>query len=260
MHVMTASTMGSLFGAARSALLALMLAGAAASATAAERLYIFTENYPPYNASKSGQGFAHNEDEITGICTDMVKAMLARVDYDYIMKMRVWSYAYDWVQGRENHGLFCTARTDERESQFQWVGPLASIKWTLFAAPDSDITLSSLEEAKDLRIAGYKGDVMSDYLVSQGFNVVMSPSGDVNARRLVLGQADLWVTDGLVGPLVAKEEHDIEGLKPVLVFRETPMYLAVSNETSPEIVEDLQTALDAARSAGELDAIVASYE
>ncbi|MCG7198867.1 ABC transporter substrate-binding protein [Marinobacter pelagius] len=237
-----------------------MLAGTASSALAAERLYIFTENYPPYNASKSGQGFAHSEDEITGICTDMVKAMLARVDYDYVMKMRVWSYAYDWVQGRENHGLFCTARTDEREDQFQWVGPLASIKWTLFAAPDSDITLSSLEDARDLRIAGYKGDVMSDYLVSKGFNVVMSSSGDVNAQRLVLGQADLWVTDGLVGPLVAKEEHDIEGLKPVLVFRETPMYLAVSNETAPEVVKDLQNALDSARSSGELESIVASYE
>lgn len=260
MRVMTASTMGSLFRAARSALLTLVLAGTASSALAAERLYIFTENYPPYNASKSGEGFAHSEDEITGICTDMVKAMMARVDYDYVMKMRVWSYAYDWVQGRENHGLFCTARTDEREDQFQWVGPLASIKWTLFAAPDSDITLSSLDDAKDLRIAGYKGDVMSDYLVSKGFNVVMSQSGDVNARRLVLGQADLWVTDGLVGPLVAKEEHDIEGLKPVLVFRETPMYLAVSKETSPEVVQDLQNALDAARSAGEIDSIVASYQ
>lgn len=260
MLVMTASTMGSLFRAARSALLTLALAGTASSALAAERLYIFTENYPPYNASKSGEGFAHSEDEITGICTDMVKAMMARVDYDYVMKMRVWSYAYDWVQGRENHGLFCTARTDEREDQFQWVGPLASIKWTLFAAPDSDITLTTLEDAKNLRIAGYKGDVMSDYLVSKGFNVVMGQSGDVNARRLVLGQADLWVTDGLVGPLVAKEEHDIEGLKPVLVFRETPMYLAVSKETSPEVVQDLQNALDAARSAGEIDSIVASYQ
>ncbi|WP_372987133.1 substrate-binding periplasmic protein [Marinobacter sp.] len=260
MRVMTAPTMGSLFRSARSALLTLVLAGTASSALAAERLYIFTENYPPYNASKSGEGFAHNEDEITGICTDMVKAMMARVDYDYVMKMRVWSYAYNWVQGRENHGLFCTARTDEREDQFQWVGPLASIKWTLFAAPDSDIALSSLDDAKDLRIAGYKGDVMSDYLVSKGFNVVMSQSGDVNARRLVLGQADLWVTDGLVGPLVAKEEHDIEGLKPVLVFRETPMYLAVSKETLPAVVEDLQNALDAARSAGEIDSIVASYQ
>lgn len=189
----------------------------------------------------------------------MVKAALARVDYDYVIKMRAWSYAYRWVQDRENHGLFCTARTDERESQFQWVGPLASIKWTLFAAPDSNIRLNSLEEAKNLQIAGYKGDVMSDYLIANGFNVITAVSGDVNTRRLMLGQADLWVTDGLVGPLVAEEEHGITGLKPVLVFRETPMYLAFSTKTDPAIVANLQNTLDEARKAGELDKIENRY-
>lgn len=243
----------------KTGLLSLILTGFAASTTAADRLYIFTEKYPPYNDTVSGQAFAHDENDITGICSDMVKAALARLDYDYVMKMRAWSYAYNWVQGRENHGLFCTARTDERESQFQWVGPLASIKWTLFAAPDSDISLNSLDDAKDLQIAGYKGDVMSDYLIDKGFNVLTAVSGDVNTRRLMLGQADLWVTDGLVGPLVAKEEHGITGLKPVLVFRETPMYLAFSNSTDPAIVADFQRALDEARKAGELDRIENSY-
>lgn len=239
--------------------LALLLTGAGTLVNASERLYIFTENYPPYNESATGKGYAHSEDDITGICSEMVKAMLARVDYDYVIKMRDWSYAYDWVQGRENHGLFCTARTDQREDQFQWVGPLAPIKWTLFAAPGSEISLDSLEDAKPYRIAGYKGDVMSDYLVNQGFDVVMSMSGDVNPRRLTLGEADLWVTDGLVGPQIAEEEHGISGLEPVLVFRETPMYLALSNETDPGIVAALQGALDDARRAGELDGLISRY-
>lgn len=244
----------------RLALQSLLLLSLVPAAAADEKLYIFTENYPPYNASTTGQGFAHNEDDITGICTDMVKAMMERVDYEYVMKMRDWSRAYEWVQGRENHALFCTARTEEREDEFQWVGPLAPIKWTLFAAPDSEIQLDSLEDAKQYKIAGYKGDVMSDYLVGEGFDLVMNVSGEQNPRRLVLGQADLWVTDGLVGPLVAKEEHDITGLKPVLVFRETPMYLAVSNETDSAIVEDLQQALDEARESGALDSITSRYE
>ncbi len=238
----------------------LLLVALMPTAAAGDKLYIFTENYPPYNTSTTGQGFAHNADDIAGICADMVKEMMARVDYDYIMKMRDWSRAYEWVQGRENHGLFCTARTDEREDQFQWVGPLAPIKWTLFAAPDSDIEIETLEDAKQYKIAGYKGDVMSDYLVSEGFEVIMSVSGEQNPRRLTLGQADLWVTDGLVGPLVAEEEHGITGLKPVLVFRETPMYLAVSNETDSGVVEDLQQGLDEARDSGALDSINSRYQ
>lgn len=230
-----------------------------AAAQEGEKFYIFTENYPPYNAPTTGTGFAHNAEDITGICTDMVKSMMSRLDYDFVMKMRDWSLAYNWVKGRENHGLFCTARTDERENQFQWVGPLASIRWTLFAAPDSDITLDSLDDARQYKIAGYKGDVMSDYLISEGFEVIASVSGEQNPRRLTLGQADLWVTDGAVGPLVAREEHGITDLKSVLTFRETPMYLAVSNETDPAVVEELQGAIDQARDAGEFAAIMEEY-
>ena len=110
----TAPVSSKLITGIKTGLIALTLSAIGLPVLAAERLYIFTENYPPYNASETGKGFAHNEDDITGICADMVKAMLSRVDYDYVMKMRDWSYAYNWVQDRENHGLFCTARTDER--------------------------------------------------------------------------------------------------------------------------------------------------
>jgi polar amino acid transport system substrate-binding protein len=64
----------------------------------------------------------------------------------------------------------------------------------------------------------------------------------------------------VVGPLIAEEEHGITGLKPILVFRETPMYLAVSNETAPAVVAELQGAIDQARDAGELSAILARYK
>lgn len=254
-------TMSAMGRGARACLPCLFLAmSPLAAAQDGEKFYIFTENYPPYNAPTTDTGFAHKAEDITGICTDMVKSMMSRLDYDFVMKMRDWSLAYEWVKGRENHGLFCTARTDERENQFQWVGPLASIKWTLFAAPDSDITLDSLEDARDYKIAGYKGDVMSDYLISEGFEVIASVSGEQNPRRLTLGQVDLWVTDGAVGPLVAEETHGITDLKSVLVFRETPMYLAVSNETDPAVVEELQGAIDEARDAGEFSAIMDEYK
>ncbi|WP_165855940.1 substrate-binding periplasmic protein [Marinobacter sp. JSM 1782161] len=253
-------TSGSISGRLLLALSGLLLTLFTASAAHAEGPFrIFTENYPPYNASTTGQSFAHNEDDITGICTDMVKAMMANTDIDYEMKMRDWSFAYKWVQEHANHGLFCTARTDEREDDFQWVGPLASIRWTLFAAPDSDIELDSLDDARQYRIAGYKGDVMSDYLIEQGMDVLTSRNSNQNPQRLALGQVDLWVTDGLVGPLIAEEQADITGLRPVLVFRETPMYLAVSNQTDPAVVAELQAALDKARDDGTIDAIEKRY-
>jgi polar amino acid transport system substrate-binding protein len=244
---------------ARSVVLGLLLCGVAATATSAEKIYIFTEKFPPYNDTFSGKDTAHNEDDITGICTDMVKAALNRLDYDYVMKMRNWSFAFNWVQGRENHALFCVTKTEERAHMFQWVGPLTSFQWTLFAAPDSDITLNSLDDAKDYVIAGYKDDAMTVHLQDRGFNVVSGTENEVNVRRLLLGQTDLWVTDGLLGPLVAERDRGVKNLKKVLVFHEMPIYLAFSLETAPAVVADFQRAIDQARDAGELAQILKRY-
>ncbi len=123
-HSLTADVVKSV----RTGVISLLLCSVAATAMGAEKLYIFTEKFPPYSDTVSGEAVAHNADDITGICSDMVKASLARLDYDYVIKMRAWSYAYNWVQGRKNHALFCTAKTDERADLFQWVGPLASIR------------------------------------------------------------------------------------------------------------------------------------
>ena len=87
----TASLSSKVIKGIKTGIIALTLSAVGQPLLAAERLYIFTENYPPYNASETGKGFAHNEEDITGICTDMVKALLSRVDYDYVMKMRDWS-------------------------------------------------------------------------------------------------------------------------------------------------------------------------
>lgn len=243
----------------RKVLMLVCLLAIASTVHAREKLYIFTEHYPPYNSSTTGQGFAHQAEDISGLCAEMVKAMMARTDLEYVMKMRAWSLGYDRVQRQPNHALFCTGRTEEREDRFEWVGPLASIQWTLFAAPESEITLASLEDARDYSIAGYKGDIMSEYLVSQGFDVVMGMNGEMNPRRLMLGQVDLWVTDGLNGPLIAEQKQGVSGLRPVLVFRETPMYLAVNKDTDPAVVAELHAALAAAQQTGEWQQILARY-
>ena len=85
----------------QSVALGLLLCGLATTATSAEKLYFYTEKFPPYNDTFSGQDIAHNETDITGICTETVQAALARVDYDYVMRMRNWSYAFNRVQGKK---------------------------------------------------------------------------------------------------------------------------------------------------------------
>jgi polar amino acid transport system substrate-binding protein len=238
-------------------IVALMLTSGCA--TANEELRIYTEQYPPYNMTTNGQPFAHSERDITGLCTDVLKAVLEQSSLKYSIKLRDLSYGLNRSEQHPNHGIYCVSKTDEREPAFDWVGPLASIQWTLFAKAGTTIRLSKLEEAKNYRIGGYRGDVMTTYIEEKGFNVSAISTNGLNARRLEQDQIDLWVADGLAGPYLAADASDVTDLEQVLVFRETPMYLAVNKNTDPDILKALNQSFQALVNSGEIETISRAY-
>ncbi|PAV26717.1 amino acid ABC transporter substrate-binding protein (PAAT family) [Tamilnaduibacter salinus] len=222
------------------------------------KLYFYTENFPPYNMSASGRAFEHKGENIDGLCTEMVKAIMGQTDMEYIIKLRNWDYAYGRVLDNTHHGIFCTTYTEDRAPQFKWVGPLTRNLWTIFAAGDSDIEMDELEDARGKKIGGYRGDVMTQYLLKRGYTVSQLDSDDLNPKRLAMGQIDLWIADRLAGPYFASQQ-DVEGLKPVYSFNKTELYLAMNPDTPDAVIEKLNEALDAIRDNGMYDAIEDKY-
>jgi len=231
----------------------------ASGAATAEELRIYTEQYPPYSMTNNGQPYGHSENDITGLCTDVLKALVGNTNLKYSIKLRDLGYGLSRAKQHPDHAIYCVSKTDDREPFFYWVGPLSSVKWTLFAKPGSPIELNSLEDARKYKIGGYKGDAMTNHLIEKGFDVSAISNNGLNARRLVQDQVDLWVTDGLAGPHLAADVSDVTGLKNVLVFRETPMYLAVHKETDPKILHALQESYRQLVRSGEKKAIARSY-
>ncbi|WP_298451506.1 transporter substrate-binding domain-containing protein [uncultured Marinobacter sp.] len=227
-------------------------------AYASDKLYLYTENFPPYNMSSSGRAFEHNATEIDGICTEMVKAILKNTDLDYVIKLRNWDYGYNRALDKSNHGIFCTTFTEERENRFKWVGPLTKNLWTIFAASGANLKIDKLEDTKGMLYAGYRNDVMTTYLLDRGYEVSAMESDDINPKRLELGQVDLWIADRLAGPYFASQQ-DVEGLQPVFSFNETELYLAMNLGTSEEIMRKLQEGLNKIRSSGMYEAIETKY-
>lgn len=230
----------------------------ASQVVAADRLYIYTENFPPYNMSTNGRAFEHSADKIDGICTERAKAVLDQSEYDYRVKLRNWNYGYNRALNKANHGIFCTTYTEERAPMFKWVGPLAQNLWTIFAAPGSTFTMDKLEDAKGKTIGGYRNDVRSEYLLKRGYEMSVIESDDLNPKRLALGQIDLWIAERLGGPYLASQQ-DIEGLVPVFSFNDVDLYLAMSPDTPDEVIEDLNKALAAVKDNGTYDAIGTKY-
>lgn len=241
------------------ALIVAFLGGmASVPAYASERLYLYTENFPPYNMSSTGRAFEHNASSIDGICTEMVKAILQATSLDYVIKLRNWDYGYNRALDKPNHGIYCTTFTEEREPLFKWVGPLTKNLWTIFAASGTSLQIDKLEDTRGMLYAGYRNDVMTKYLLERGYKVSAMESDDINPKRLELGQVDLWIADRLAGPYFASQQ-DVEGLEPVFSFNDTELYLAMNPGTSDEIMRQLNAGLEEIRRNGMYEAIETKY-
>lgn len=226
--------------------------------SASEKLYLYTENFPPYNMSATGRAFEHNGDSIDGLCTEMVKAILGHTSLDYVIKLRNWDYGYNRAKDKKNHGIFCTTYTEKRAPMFKWVGPLTKNLWTVFAPANTDLKIDKLEDARGLLFGGYRNDVMTEYLLERGYEVSALDSDDLNPKRLELGQVDLWIADRLAGPYFASQQ-DVEGLEPVYSFNDTELYLAINPATPDSVIDELNAALQKVRDTGMYEAIETKY-
>ena len=79
-----------------------------------------------------------------------------------------------------------------------------------------------------------------------------------NAKKLVHGQIDLWATGDPAGRYLARQDG-VTGLKTVLRFNSTELYLALNKDVSDDVVAKLQAALDQLRKEGVVDDIMARY-
>ena len=235
--------------------LALLCASALARA---ETLVLLTENLVPFNMAVNGGNYA-KDDGISGISTDTVRAACERAQIECQLILRFpWDRLYRLTLDKPGYGLFSMTYTPERVPQFKWVGPLADTSWVLLAPAGSKIAVKNLKDAARYKLGAYKNDAVSQHLVDRGLQVQLALRDNENVDKLASGQIDLWVTADPSGRYVAQRE----GLKEVKVvqrFHTAELFLALNKETPDELVQKLQTAVDALRSEGLLKQIRERY-
>ena len=138
------------------------------------------------------------------------------------------------------------------------MGPIAENNWVFLAKSSRNISVSSLDEAKSLRVGGYQGDAVALYLTDQGFDLDLAPRDNLNALKIDRDRLDLWATGHLLGPYTAKQQN-VRGLEPVLTFRETIMSIAFNINTDPDLIDTLNAELEAMKAEGVIAEIEAGY-
>jgi polar amino acid transport system substrate-binding protein len=213
-------------------LVAMMLA-APVAALAEPDLKLITEENPPYNFQNPENG------AIEGSAVEIVQALMKGAGVDYSLTLMPWNRAFRETRANAGTCLFVVNRTPERETLFDWVGPLIHGGWAIYRRPGSDIVINSLADLKGHTIAGKMGSASVDTLENEaGITVTRTSKDELAARMLFHGRADLWVS-GVVDAPAATRAIGMPPPELALLWKPADLSLACGRGTDPALVEKL---------------------
>lgn len=212
---------------------AVLLAGVLAGPMAHSQTIQAVTETTPYTYLKDGR--------VVGSATEVVeKTLVAAGQSDHQVKLYPWARAYDMAMNTPNVLIFLIARTSAREQQFKWAGEIMKIQYHLYRLRSrSDISVTSLMDAKNYTIGVMRDDVRQQFLQSKGFTrLAVSAQWIDNFNKLVNRQVDLLpLTEDDASSLCAMAHFDCSDLERLLTLDEasTGLYMAYSKST-PDIV------------------------
>lgn len=235
----------------------LILLAALCAAPAAHALDVVTEENPPFNFTDNGK--------LSGLSTEVVVEIGRRARVPLTFSVLPWPQAYDRAQTKSNTCLYSTARLENRERLFKWVGPLAQNSWALFAKKDFKDPVKSLADARPYRIGGVTNDAKIMWLRENAVTNVVTVDEDRQVPPLLTldrkknGGVDLWVT-GLYAQKAAARAAGVDDIKLVLKLRDEPLWLACGPSVAGATVKAMNDALESMKKDGSLGRIVEAYD
>jgi ABC-type amino acid transport substrate-binding protein len=218
-------------------------------------LRIITEEFPPFN-------YAGADGKAAGQSTEVVNGILARLNQTAAIEILPWTDGYSLALAGPRVALYSTGRTDERETLFKWVGPIASYEYVLYARNGSGLQINSLETAKKAGLIGVvKESARYQFLLENRFDNISTCGSDAEClRSLMAGTTVLWLGSSENAADIAKKEGiDTSAFEPLYTVRTTPLSIAFSKDTPDSVITSWQEALDAMKRDGTFDAIRKEY-
>ena len=197
---------------------------------------------------------------VTGHAAEKVHEIMRRAHLDYSMATMPWKRAFTLAATQDATCVFMTTRTPEREALFHWIGPISQADWVLYGRAGRAFDLSTLEQARGLRIGSYNGDIRGEWLAARGHLVEFVQNDESNPKKLMIDRIDLWVNSTRSSrPLVAR--LGLTGkVVPVLTFNQARLYLACNRALPDSVAASMQAAVRAMEADGTYKAIEQRFE
>jgi len=243
--------------------LAALLVTLFSSSLFAEKVALFTEEFPPFNYSEKGK--------IVGVSTEIVESVMKRAGLEHSIKSLPWARTYKMSQTKPNSFIYSISRRAKREELFQWVGIITPKAQSIFALSNrTDVSINSLKDLNKYKVGTTIEDSREAYLASKGFDVeqFQRVAGDsayvLNYKKLKKKRIDVMPMADAVMSHISKQQGDnpktvLKKVFPLKEISQDGNYLAASLSTSKEIVEKVKVALESFKKTNEYKMILKKW-
>ena len=234
----------------------LTLLGLTLATSGAQALTLVTEENPPFNYTEQGR--------VVGLSTEIVSELGKRSGIPLQIKLMAWEDAYVAAQRDKDTCVYSTARLENRERLFTWIGPIATNQWVLIGRSDFAGSVAKVEDARRYRVGVVARDAKIEFLMGKGVTDLREVKDDgLVPPRLMLGRddpnrLDLWATSAY-GARRTAARANVKDIKVILNLNRVPLYLACGRNTAPETVRALNQAFEQATKDGALGRIAEQY-
>ena len=247
---------GGIFMRLAAAMLAVLWSGIAMAQDAVADIDAYGEEFAPYSFMRDGKP--------AGISTDLLKRACTEAGLRCKIRITPWMRAYHTAMIQKNALVFSTSRTPERESRFQWVGPILPRAVSLYVLTATNFSPERLAGRDGFIIGTVYNDVSVDALRRLGVPdsaMENSPTLDDAQRKLMAGRISAVInTDVGMKWFLHSHGYDFSAVKAVMPMPETgAYYYALNPEMDPAIAGKLQAGLETAMRNNALTEILDSY-
>jgi polar amino acid transport system substrate-binding protein len=219
----------------------------------------YASEWPPFEYTQA-------DGAVTGYSVEILKAMHEVLGEQPNVRIFPWSRSYKLAQEEANTAVFTMARTEKREDLFKWVGPIAPREIYLWKLKDrDDVKVANFEDAKQFMIGTVRGEAGENQLIEMGFDPKKNlHSVDKQARNyLLLYKKRIDFIYGLEFTTIyglKKAGYDPDKIeKSLLLNSGLEYYYGFNKQTSDELVQRYQQALDTIKKNGTFDKITSKY-
>ncbi|WP_331981525.1 ABC transporter substrate-binding protein [Chitinimonas sp.] len=199
---------------------------------------ILTTEEPPANYTVGN--------EITGITTDVVNDLRARLGEKTPIEIQPWSRVQQTAQLRPNVLIFTLGRTPERVAMgLTFIGPITTRKHMVYKRTDSYLKVDNFEDITlhNLIVGGMRGDWRTKLMKDHGARVDEAVTHAASLKLLMRGRIDLIA----ISDMELKVDAALAGvspdkLTPAFVISEAPAFIAFSKGTPAATINRWQRA------------------